>query len=156
MKKMAKVFAILMALGLCFVSCNNDVGSDSGSSGSSENGGNSGNGGSSGNTALATFVYTEDSNCSETIYFYSNNTWKCYENTYGYKDNDYNGTYSITSGDFTNGTMDFTVVDHNGDEKGWETVSVTITNGVFYIHVWYNPAWVDANDSSWCYNYIKK
>jgi hypothetical protein len=77
-------------------------------------------------------------------------------NTYGYKDNDYNGTYSITSGDSTNGTMDFTVVDHNGDKKGWETVSVTITNGVFYIHVWDNPAWVDANHSSGCYNYIKK
>ena len=44
MKKLINVFAILMAIGLCFVSCNHNVGPDSGNSESTETGGNGDNG----------------------------------------------------------------------------------------------------------------
>jgi len=143
MKKLFKALAVLAAvavLGFGFAACAND--SDSSSSSSS--------------SALATFVYTE-SYGTETIYFYSDNTWKCYEykSSLNYTGNDYNGTYSLTTGDFTNGTMDFTVVDHNGTESGWAKVSVTITNGVFYIDVWDSPASVSVNDTS-DHKYVKQ
>ena len=58
------------------------------------------------------------------------------------------GTYTIASGDFTNGKLDFTVVEKDGEKSGWEKVSLEIKDGVFYLQVWDTPARVDVNDPS--------
>ena len=138
MKKFLKALAVLAAvaaLGFGFASC-----SDS----------DDGNGGS-GSGALAAFTYTKDYG-RDTIYFYSDNTWKresVLTTVDNYTDWDMSGTYKLTSGDFTNGTLDFTVVEHSGIERGWEKVSLEIKDGVFYLQVWDgDPGTVDVNDPS--------
>ncbi len=136
MKKFLKALAVLAAvaaLGFGFASCSDDDDDDG-----------------SGSGALAAFTYTEDSR-TETIYFYSDNTWECVETitSLNYTETDYKGTYAITSGDFTNGTLDFTVVEHNGTKRGWKKVSLEIKDGVFYLQVWDgDPGTVDVNDPS--------
>lgn len=134
MKKFLKALAVLAAvaaLGFGFASCSDSDDDDGGS----------------GSGALAAFTYTEDSR-TETIYFYSDNTWECVETitSLNYTETDYKGTYAITSGDFTNGKLDFTVVEHNGIKRGWEKVSLEIKDGVFYLDVYDSPARVDVND----------
>lgn len=105
--------------------------------------------GDSGPSALAAFTYTQ-SYGTETIYFYADNTWECIETMpdFNYTGTDYKGTYKLASGDFTNGTLDFTVVEHNGEKSGWEKVSLEIKDGVFYLKVWDTPAKVEVNDST--------
>ncbi|WP_297647507.1 hypothetical protein [uncultured Treponema sp.] len=142
MKKFLKALAVLAAvaaLGFGFASCSN--GNDDGGSGSG---------------ALAAFTYTQ-SYGTETIYFYADNTWECIETkpAFNYTSTDYKGTYAITSGDFTNGKLDFTVVEHNGTKSGWEKVSLEIKDGVFYLEVCDTPARVDVNDSSYD-KYVKQ
>ena len=137
MKKFLKALAVLAAvaaLGFGFASCSNDDdGDDSGS----------------GSGALAAFTYTE-SYGTETIYFYSDDTWECIETMpdFNYTGTDYKGTYKLASGDFTNGTLDFTVVEHNEEKKGWEKVSLEIKDGVFYLKVCDSPAEVKVNNST--------
>ena len=131
MKKFLKALAVLAAvaaLGFGFASCSDD---DDGGSGPS---------------ALAAFTSTVRG-VTETIYFYENNTWECYENTMGHIDKDYSGTYAITSGDFTNGTLDFTVVEHNGEELGWKTASLEIKDSVFYLKIYDSSDGVEVNNS---------
>ena len=134
MKKFLKtlaVFAAVAALGFGFASCSDD---DDGGSGSS---------------ALAAFTYTK-SYGTETIYFYANNNWECIETmpAFNYTGTDYKGTYKLASGDFTNGKLDFTVVEHNGEKKGWEPVSLEIKNGIFYLDVHDSSTKVDVNDEN--------
>ncbi|WP_296090677.1 hypothetical protein [uncultured Treponema sp.] len=135
MKKFLKALAVLAAvaaLGFGFASCSDSDDDDGGS----------------GSGALAAFTYTKDYG-RDTIYFYSDNTWECIETKpdFNYTGTDYKGTYAITSGDFTNGTLDFTVVEHSGIERGWEKVSLEIKDGVFYLYVPDSGA-VDVNDPS--------
>lgn len=120
MKKFLKTLAVIAAvaaLGFGFASCSDD---DDGGSGSS---------------ALAAFTCTQR---TETIYFYADNTWECIRRVpeVNYTGTDSKGTYKLTSGDFTNGKLDFTVVEHNGEKKGWETASLEIKDGIFYFLVW--------------------
>ena len=62
---------------------------------------------------------------------------------------DYKGTYKLASGDFTNGKLDFTVVEHSGIKRGWEKVSLEIKEGIFYLQVYDgNPGTVDVNDEN--------
>ena len=143
MKKFLKALAVLAAvaaLGFGFASC-----SDS----------DDGNGGS-GSGALAAFTHPEDYG-RQTIYFYSDNTWKK-ENVFTTFDNytewDMSGTYTIASGDFTNGKLDFTVVEKDGEKSGWEKVSLEINDGVFYLYVPDSGA-VVVNDSSYD-KYVKQ
>ncbi|WP_296690352.1 hypothetical protein [Treponema sp. UBA6852] len=143
MKKFLKALAVLAAvaaLGFGFASCSDSDDDDGGSA----------------SGALAAFTYTQ-SYGTETIYFYADNTWECIETKpeFNYTGTDYKGTYAITSGDFTNGTLDFTVVEHNGKKSGWEKVSLEIKDGVFYLDVHDIPATVDVNDSSYD-KYVKQ
>ena len=136
MKKFLKALAVLAAvaaLGFGFASCSDSDDDDGGSA----------------SGALAAFTYTQ-SYGTETIYFYADNTWECIETkpAFNYTSTDYKGTYAIASGDFTNGKLDFTVVEHNGTKSGWEKVSLEIKDGVFYLQVWDTPARVDVNDPS--------
>ena len=143
MKKFLKALAVLAAvaaLGFGFASCSDSDDDDGGS----------------GSGALAAFTYTEDSR-TETIYFYSDNTWECVETitSLNYTETDYKGTYAITSGDFTNGKLDFTVVEHNGIKRGWEKVSLEIKDGVFYLSIYDVPDGVHVNSTD--YNkYVKQ
>ena len=143
MKKFLKALAVLAAvaaLGFGFASCSDSDDDDGGS----------------GSGALAAFTYTQ-SYGTETIYFYADNTWECIETKpdFNYTGTDYKGTYAITSGDFTNGTLDFTVVEHNGEKSGWKKVSLEIKDGVFYLDVHDIPAEVDVNDPSYD-KYVKQ
>lgn len=144
MKKFLKALAVLAAvaaLGFGFASCSDSDDDDGGS----------------GSGALAAFTYTKDYG-RDTIYFYSDNTWKresVLTTVDNYTDWDMSGTYKLTSGDFTNGTLDFTVVENSGIERGWEKVSLEIKDGVFYLDVWDIPARVDVNDSSYD-KYVKQ
>lgn len=136
MKKFLKTLAVIAAvaaLGFGFASCSDD---DDGGSGSS---------------ALAAFTYTEIGGGQiKTIYFYANNNWECIETmpAFNYTGIDYKGTYKLASGDFTNGKLDFTVVEHNGEKKGWEPVSLEIKNGIFYLDVHDSSTKVDVNDEN--------
>lgn len=58
------------------------------------------------------------------------------------------GTYKLASGDFTNGKLDFTVVEHNGEKIGWETASVEIKEGIFYLYIHDSTTIVDVNDKT--------
>ena len=134
MKKFLKtlaVFAAVAALGFGFASCSDD------------------NDGGSGSSALAAFTYTQ-SYGTETIYFYADNNWECIETkpAFNYTGTDYKGTYKLASGDFTNGKLDFTVVEHNGEKKGWETTSLEIKNGIFYLDIHDSTTIVDVNDEN--------
>ena len=134
MKKFLKALAVIAAvaaLGFGFASCSDDDGGDSGPS------------------ALAAFTYTK-SYGTETTYFYANNNWECIETmpAFNYTGTDYKGTYKLASGDFTNGKLDFTVVEHNGEKKGWEPVSLEIKNGIFYLDVHDSSTKVDVNDEN--------
>ena len=85
---------------------------------------------------MSAFTYTDPNffgGSTETIYFYADDTWECIERVpaMDHAGTDYKGTYKLTSGDFTNGKLDFTVVEHNGEKKGWETASLEIKNGIF-------------------------
>ena len=145
MKKFLKALAVLAAvaaLGFALASCSDSDDDDDGDGGSG---------------ALAAFTYTKDYG-RDTIYFYSDNTWKresVLTTVDNYTDWDMSGTYKLTSGDFTNGKLDFTVVEHSGIERGWEKVSLEIKDGVFYLQVWDTPARVDVNDSSYD-KYVKQ
>lgn len=148
MKKFLKALAVLAAvaaLGFGFASCSDDD-DDSGS------------GSSSGSGALAAFSHENtEQGMIDTIYFYSDNTWKnesVITSMNNYTEWDMSGTYALTSGDFTNGTLDFTVVKRDGNEKGWEKVSLEIKDGVFYLKVWSTPAEVDVSDTA--DKYVKK
>ena len=108
MKKFLKTLAVIAAvaaLGFGFASCSDD---DDGGSGSS---------------ALAAFTYTDPvfmEGSTYTIYFYSDNTWvkeSVYAGAENYTEKNMSGKYAIVSGDFTNGKLDFTVVEHNGEKK---------------------------------------
>ena len=142
MKKFLKALAVLAAvaaLGFGFASCSDDDDDGDGGSG-----------------ALAAFTYTKDYG-RDTIYFYSDNTWKresVLTTVDNYTDWDMSGTYKLTSGDFTNGKLDFTVVEHNGTKSGWEKVSLEIKDGVFYLYVPDSGA-VVVNDSSYD-KYVKQ
>lgn len=133
MKKFLKALAVLAAvatLGFGFASCYDDDGD-------------------SGPSALAAFTYTtmtDGTTETETIYFYENNTWESYNRYDGYTYKDYSGTYAITSGDFTNGTLNFTVVVHEEEKLGWKPVSLKIKDGIFYLQVWDSK--VDVNDET--------
>lgn len=134
MKKFLKALAVIAAvaaLGFGFASCSDD---DDGGSGPS---------------ALAAFTYTQ-SYGTETIYFYADNTWECIETkpAFNYTGTDYKGKYKLVSGDFTNGKLDFTVVEHNGEKKGWETASLEIKEGVFYLDIHDSRTKVDVNDEN--------
>lgn len=148
MKKFLKalaVLAVVAALGFGFASCSN--GDD-----------DSGSGSSSG--ALAAFSHENtEQGMIDTIYFYSDNTWvnECVITSMNnYTEKDMSGTYALTSGDFTNGTLDFTVVERDGNKRGWEKVSLEIKDGVFYLKVWDTPAEVKVNDTTWGDKYTKK
>ena len=138
MKKFLKTLAVIAAvaaLGFGFASCSDD---DDGGSGPS---------------ALAAFTYTDPNffgGSTETIYFYADNTWECIERVpaMNHTGTDYKGTYKLASGDFTNGKLDFTVVEHNGEKKGWEPVSLEIKNGIFYLDVHDSSTKVDVNDEN--------
>ena len=65
------------------------------------------------------------------------------------------GTYKLASGDFTNGKLDFTVVEHNGEKKGWEPVSLEIKEGVFYLSISDIPAGVHVDSTDYD-KYVKK
>ena len=68
---------------------------------------------------------------------------------------DYKGTYKLGSGDFTNGKLDFTVLEHNGEKIGWETASLEIKDGVFYLSIYDVPDGVHVNSTD--YNkYVKQ
>ena len=74
--------------------------------------------GDSGPSALAAFTYTQ-SYGTETIYFYADDTWECMERVpaMDHTGTNYKGTYKLASGNFTNGKLDFTVVEHNGEKR---------------------------------------
>ena len=65
-----------------------------------------------------------------------------------YTDKDMSGTYKLASGDFTNGTLNFTVVVHEEEKLGWKPVSLKIKDGIFYLQVWDSSARVDVNDET--------
>ena len=136
MKKFLKTLAVIAAveaLGFGFASCSDD---DDGGSGPS---------------ALAAFTYTtmtDGTTETETIYFYENNTWESYNRYDGYTDKDYSGTYAITSGDFTNGTLNFTLVVHEEEKLGWKPVSLKIKEGIFYLYIHDSTTIVDVNDEN--------
>lgn len=134
MKKFLKTLAVIAAvaaLGFGFASCSDD------------------NDGGSGSSALSAFTYTQ-SYGTETIYFYADNNWECIETkpAFNYTGTDYKGTYKLASGDFTNGKLDFTVVEHKGEKKGWETASLEIKNGIFYLDIHDSTTIVDVNDEN--------
>lgn len=146
MKKFLKTLAVIAAvaaLGFEFASCSDD---DDGGSGSS---------------ALAAFTYTDPvfmEGSTYTIYFYSDNTWvkeSVYAGAGNYTEKNMSGTYTIDSGDFTNGKLDFTVVEKDGKKRGWETVSLEIKDGIFYLKVKESPATVKVNDEN-LDKYVKK
>ena len=138
MKKFLKTLAVIAAvaaLGFGFASCSDD---DDGGSGSS---------------ALAAFTYTDPvflGGSTETIYFYADDTWECIETipAANYTGTDYKGTYKLASGNFTNGKLDFTVVEHNGEKKGWKTASLEIKDGIFYLDIHDSTTIVDVNDKT--------
>ena len=135
MKKFLKTLAVLAAvaaLGFGFASCSDDDGG-------------------SGPSALATFTYTtmaDGTTETETIYFYADNTWESYNRYDGYTDKDYSGTYAITSGDFTNETLNFTVGVHYEENLGWKPVSLEIKDSVFYLEIWDSSDGVKVNDEN--------
>lgn len=135
MKKFLKTLAVIAAvaaLGFGFASCSDD---DDGGSGSS---------------ALAAFTEIERGQI-KTIYFYADNTWVkeiVYPQMNNYTEKNMSGRYKLASGDFTNGKLDFTVVEHNGEKKGWEPVSLEIKNGIFYLDVHDSSTKVDVNDEN--------
>ena len=113
MKKFLKTLAVIAAvaaLGFGFASCSDD-----------DNGG-------SGPSALAAFTYTEIAGGKiKTIYFYADNTWvreSVFPQVNNYTEKNMSGTYKLTSGDFTNGTLNFTVAVHEEEELGWKPVSL--------------------------------
>lgn len=147
MKKFLKALAVIAAvasLGFGFASCSN--GDDDGDGGS-------------GSGALAAFAHENtEQGMIDTIYFYSDNTWvneSVITSMNNYTEKDMSGTYALTSGDFTNGKLDFTVVEKDGNKKGWEKVSLEINNGVFYLDIHDSPAEVEVNDST-LDKYVKK
>ena len=108
-----------------------------------------------GESAVAVFRYKyEDSSGYETIYFYSDGTWKCREYTYGYRSTDYTGKWSRTSGNWTNGVISFTAETHNKRTANFGTIPLTITNGKFKMRIWDTPSIVESKDSS--PEYIKR
>ncbi|MBB5224703.1 hypothetical protein [Treponema ruminis] len=107
-----------------------------------------------GESAVAVFRYKyEDSSGYETIYFYSDGTWKCREYTYGYRSTDYTGKWSRTSGNWTNGVISFTAETHNKRTANFGTIPLTITNGKFKMEIWDTPS-IESTDSS--PEYIKR
>lgn len=145
MKKFLKALAVLAAvaaLGFGFASCSNGDDDDSGS----------------GSGALAAFSHENtEQGMVDTIYFYSDNTWvneSVITSMNNYTEKDMSGTYALTSGDFTNGKLDFTVVEKDGNKKGWEKVSLEIKDGAFHLKVWGTPAEVDVSDTA--DKYVKK
>lgn len=107
-----------------------------------------------GESAVAVFRY-KDSGGYETIYFYSDGTWICREYTLGfYRNTDYTGKWSRTSGNWTYGVISFTVETYNGKTKNFGTIPLTITNGTFKMKIYDYPAGVESNDSS--HEYIKR
>ena len=137
MKKFLKTLAVIAAvaaLGFGFASCSDD------------------NDGGSGSSALAAFTYTKIAGGQiKTIYFYADNTWvreTVFPQVNNYTEKNMSGTYKLASGDFTNGKLDFTVVEHNGEKKGWETASLEIKNGIFYLDIHDSTTIVDVNDET--------
>ena len=107
-----------------------------------------------GESAVAVFRYKyEDSSGYETIYFYSDGTWKCREYTYGYRSTDYTGKWSRKSGDWTNGVISFTAETHNKRTANFGTIPLTITNGKFKMEIWDTPS-IESTDYS--PEYIKR
>lgn len=146
MKKFLKTLAVIVAvaaLGFGFASCSDD---DDGGSGSS---------------ALAAFTYTDPvffGGSTETIYFYADNTWvreTVFPQVNNYTEKNMSGTYKLASGDFTNGKLDFTVVEKDRKKLDWKEVSLEINNGVFYLDV-HSSGTVDVNDETSCDKYVKQ
>lgn len=143
MKKFLKTLAVIAAvaaLGLGFASCSDD---DDGGSGSS---------------ALAAFTYTQSEGNIKTIYFYADNTWvreSVFPQVNNYTQKDMRGTYTIADGDFTNGKLNFTVVEKDRKKLDWKEVSLEINNGVFYLDVHESTAIVEVNDEN-LDKYVKK
>lgn len=135
MKKFLKTLAgiaAVAALGFGFASCSDD---DDGGSGSS---------------ALAAFTCTK-SYGTETIYFYADNTWvreSVFPQVNNYTQKNMRGTYTIADGDFTNGKLNFTVVEKDRKKLDWKEVSLEINNGVFYLDVHESTAIVEVNDEN--------
>ncbi len=106
-----------------------------------------------GESAVAVFRY-KDSVGYETIYFYSDGTWKCREYTLGfYRSTDYTGKWSRTSGNWTNGVISFTAETHNERTANFGTIPLTITNGKFKMKILDTPS-IESTDSS--PEYIKR
>ncbi len=138
MKKFLKTLAVIAtvaALGFGFASCSDD---DGGSDPS----------------ALAAFTYTDPvfmEGSTYTIYFYSDNTWvkeSVFPQVNNYTQKDMRGTYAIADGDFTNGKLNFTVVEKDRKKLDWKEVSLEINNGVFYLDVHESTAIVEVNDEN--------
>ena len=135
MKKFLKTLAVIAAvaaLGFGFASCSDD------------------NDGGSGSSALAAFTYTQ-SYGTETIYFYADNTWvreSVFPQVNNYTQKDMRGTYAIADGDFTNGKLNFTVVEKDRKKLDWKEVSLEINNGVFYLDVHESSPIVEVNEES--------
>ena len=88
-----------------------------------------------GESAVAVFRY-KDSVGYETIYFYSDGTWKCREYTLGFhRSTDYTGKWSRISGNWTNGVISFTAETHNERTANFGTIPLTITNGKFKMRI---------------------
>lgn len=106
-----------------------------------------------GESAVAVFRY-KDSVGYETIYFYSDGTWKCREYTLGfYRNTDYTGKWSRTSGNWTNGVISFTAETHNERTANFGTIPLTITNGKFKMKILDTPS-IESTDYS--PEYIKR
>lgn len=116
--------------------------------------------GGPGASSLAAFTHKNPClDMMDTIYFCSDNTWvrECvFPAMNNYTEKDMRGTYSIASGDFTNGTLNFTVVEHNGNKKGCEKFSLEIKDGVFYLDADDNPVEVGVDTASSCDKYVKQ
>ena len=137
MKKFLKTLAVIAAvaaLGFGFASCSD------------------GDGGDSGPSALAAFTYTKIAGGNiKTIYFYADNTWvreSVFPQVNNYTQKDMRGTYAIADGDFTNGKLNFTVVEKDRKKLDWKEVSLEINNGVFYLDVHESSPIVEVNEES--------
>ena len=62
---------------------------------------------------------------------------------------DYKGTYKLASGDFTNEKLDFTVLEKKKKKIGWETASLEIKDGVFYLSIDDVPDGVYVNSTDY-------
>lgn len=65
-----------------------------------------------------------------------------------YTEKNMSGRYKLASGDFTNGKLDFTVVEKDRKKLDWKEVSLEINNGVFYLDVHESTAIVEVNDEN--------